>query len=159
MVTCLRLLLLAALCGCGGGTLTSPVLRVDLRDRLPPKLQKQVAVADTSYPCSQRFSLAAGGASQRFLANYRVLDDGTSKHVTAVELEPEGETAGASSPTASAAVGELRREGAISILPLRVSWEASKGCGKVSASETVELRGDGAGCRPPRPIKLLTPVR
>ena len=153
-------LLASLVLGCGGGhSVSSPVLRVDLRDRLPPKLQRQIVATDTSYPCTHRFTLAAEGASQRFVVGYRVLDDGTSKHITAVEVEPEGETVGASAPAATAAVGESRTAGGIAIQRVRVSWEASKGCGKVSATTTVELRADGEGCRPPRPIKLLTPVR
>lgn len=157
----LRIVLLAALAvACSGGhTLSSPVLRVDLRARLPPKLQRQVAVVDTSYPCTHRFTLAEKGASQRFLASYRVLDDGTLRHITAVELEPEGDTVGASAPSATAAIGEARQAGSASILPLRVSWHASKGCEKLSATTTVELRADSEGCRPPKPMKLLTPVR
>jgi hypothetical protein len=157
----LRIALLAALAvACGGGhTLTSPVLRVDLRDRLPPKLQRQVAIADTSYPCTHRFTLADKGASQRFLASYRVLDDGTLRYITAVELEPEGDTVGASAPSATAAIGEARRAGTASVLPLRVSWQASKGCEKTSAKTTVELRTDSELCRPPKSMKLLTPVR
>jgi hypothetical protein len=153
------LLSLSLAVACGGHSVSSPVLRVDLRDRLPPKLQRQVAKADSSYPCTHRFSLAAEGASQRFLVGYRVLDDGASKHVTALEVDPEGETSGASAPSATAAVAGIRQASGVSVVSVRVSWEASKGCNKVGASTTVELRADGPGCRPPRPIKLLTPVR
>jgi hypothetical protein len=150
---------LLALLGCEGGrTLTSPLVRVDLRAKLPPRLQRQLAVADTTYECRRPFALSASGATQRFVASYRVLDVGRAKHITAIEVDADGETLGASAPTASAAVDELKLVGGVSVVPLRVIWQASRGCSKASASVVLELRADDAGCKPPPALKLLRPV-
>lgn len=143
-------------------TLTSPVVRVDLRINLPPKLQRRISKRDDSYECSRRFTLEAQGARQAFRVFWRVLDDGPARHITAVALEPDGPTSGAENPTASAVVGEAENVGEgvlIQQIPLRVSYEASRGCSKVRASSELSLRGDAPECRPPRPKrKLLTPV-
>jgi len=155
----LALILLGAACE-GGHSLSSPVLRVDLRDRLPEAVQRRLAQADTSYECRRGFALEAQGVQQRFLATWRVLDEGGARLVTTVQLEPQGDTVGGSDPSASAAVGEPRVRGNAARVPLRVTWTASKGCGRVSASRELELAADEAGCKPPqRPGRLLVPVR
>jgi len=161
-------LLVASLAGVlaceGNSSLLSPVVRVDLRSKLPPRLQRRISVADTSYECRKSFTLSAEGASQRFLAGWRVLDDGGNKYATAVQIEPDGPTRGATAPSASALVNEvvLRPRGSsrVASVPVRVTWTAAKGCSKVSATTQLELAADDPGCTPPRaPLKLLTPVK
>jgi hypothetical protein len=144
-------------------TLTSPVVRVDLRINLPPRLQRRISKRDDSHECNRRFVLEAQGARQAFRVFWRVLDDGPARHITAVALEPDGPTSGAENPTASAVVGEAENvggEGAlIQRIPLQVTYEASRGCSKIKASTRLSLRGDAPECRRPRPErKLLTPV-
>ena len=148
----------------GSGSVSAPVVRVDLRSRLPEKLQRQLAVADLTYECRKSFKLAARGAEQAFLATWRVLDDGKEKFITAVEVNPEGPTHGAGAPSASALVEEAEKRHLGSVLvsaaAVRVSWTASKGCSKVEAATRLELRADDPGCqRPKGPGKLLVPVR
>ncbi len=162
----MRALLCAGLllCACDDShSLSSPVVRVDLSGKLPASLQRRLAAADDSYECRRSVMLASGDAHQRFRAVWRVLDDGGSRYVTAVELEAQGETSGATAPQATALVDELafqrRGKDVVAVVPMRISWSASKGCGRVSASTSLELRGDDPGCRVPRtgPGRLLAP--
>jgi len=157
-------LVLLLLGGCeGGGSVVAPVVRVDLRSRLPEKLQRRLAVADTTYECRSPFKLAAGGAEQAFVASWRVLEEPGERYITVVEVNPDGPTRGAGSPSASALVEEIqkRRESkeVVALAPVRVSWSASKGCGKLSSFSRLELRADDPGCHKPKgPGKLLVPV-
>lgn len=151
-----------AMCG-GGGTVTSPVVRVDLRDRLPLRAQRRAYVHDTSYPCSKALTLSAQGAEQRFIANWRVLDDRGTRHITAVEIVPEGETSGAREPSASAVVedttSDKKGDDLIAVVPVRLVWTATKGCSRVTANARLELRADDKSCRakPQSRRRLLTP--
>jgi hypothetical protein len=159
----LALLVLAPVSCQSEGTVSAPVVRVDLRAKLPPRVQRLVALADTSYECRKPFQLSAGGAEQAFLAIWRVFEDGAGRYVTAVEVNPEGPTRGAGAPSASALVEELqsRKQGQqlVMVAPVRVTWTASKGCGKVKAGVRLELRADDPACQKPRgPGRLLTPV-
>jgi hypothetical protein len=157
-------LLFVLLAGCDRGAVSAPVVRVDLRARLPEKVLRRLVAADTTYECRKPFKLASGGAEQAFLASWRVLDETGERFITAVEINPDGPTRGAGSPTASALVEEIqkRREGkdVVGMVPVRVSWSASKGCGKVSAVERIELRADDPACvKPKGPGRLLVPVK
>lgn len=151
--------------GCeGGGSVTSPVVRVDLRARLPEKLQRRLAVADTTYECRKLFKLGVRDAEQGFVASWRVLDEEGGRYVTAVEVEPDGPTRGGSSPSASASVLDVfnaaaKGQAVVAVAPLLVSWSARKGCSSVGASTRLDLRADDPGCRKPKPGKLLVPVR
>ncbi len=159
------LLLLALLVGCQeGGMVTAPVVRVDLRPRLPEKLRRRLAVADMTYECRTPFKLSAGNAEQSFVASWRVLEEPGERFITAVEVNPEGPTRGAGSPSASALVEEIQKhrrgKEVVGLAPVRVSWSASKGCGKVSSAVRIELRADDPGCLKPRgPGRLLVPVK
>jgi hypothetical protein len=161
----LLLLTVAVLLGCEENSrLPSPLVRVDLRAKLPPQLQRRISVADTSYECRKTFTLSSEGASQRFVASWRVLADGGSKYVTAVQIEPDGSTSGVTAPSASARVQEMVLRdlgpGRVAAVPVRVTWTAAKGCSKVSATTQVELAANDPGCTPPRTqLKLLTPVK
>jgi hypothetical protein len=149
--------------GCSSeGVVSSPVVRVDLRDRLPRNLQRQIAAADTSYPCTRTFTLSEGEASQRFVVNYRVLQGEQAQHITAVEVVPDGPTEGARGPKASAMVGELRlqEDGSkeVAEVPVRISWSATSGCSRISRTRIMTLRADAPDCKPPAPgKKLLSP--
>ncbi len=158
----LALLGLAAACE-GEGTLASPVVRVDLRAKLPPKLQRLISLADDSYECAREVTMAAVGATQTLRLVWRVLDDGPDRYITAVVVEPVGPTRGATSPKASAVVGELRQVGDPSaraqLVPVRVFWSGRRGCGEVDQTLAVELRADAPECkRPELKMKLLAPV-
>jgi hypothetical protein len=163
MRVCWLLPLLLVACE-GGRSLPSPVVRVDLRPKLPPTVQRRIAIDDSSYECRRRFAAQAGGASQRFVAVYRVLDDKEGKFVTAVQVEPDGEASGASSPEATAVVGEVTMRGrapaAAATAPLRVSWSARQGCGTIRTQTAVDLVADDPGCKAPAlKTRLLTPVK
>jgi hypothetical protein len=163
MRVCWLLPLLLVACE-GGRSLPSPVVRVDLRDKLPPAVQRRVVIDDSSYECRKPFAAQVSGASQRFIAVYRVLDDKEGKFVTAVQVEPDGETTGASSPEATAVVGEVKVRGrapaAAATVPLRISWSARQGCGTIRTQTAVELLADDPSCKPPTlKTKLLTPVK
>lgn len=157
-------LLVLAPAGCPSeGNVSAPVVRVDLRGKLPPRVQQLVALADTSYECRRSFKLSAAGAEQVFLAVWRVFEEGAGRYITAVEVSPEGPTRGAGAPSATALVEELQsqKQGRqlVMVAPIRVSWSASKGCSKVNSSVRLELRADDPGCHKPRgPGRLLTPV-
>jgi len=163
-----RLLLLAllpvALACEGGHTLSSPVVRIDLRAKLPEAVVRRLAISDTSYECRKPIAVEVSGARQRFVATYRVFDDQQGKFITAVQLEPDGPTEGAHSPEASGGVLNLENRGSatrvVAVVPLRVSWGATKGCSKLASSIVVMLAADAPDCRPPAPkIKLLSPVK
>ncbi len=149
---------------CGGRTtLTSPVVRVDLRAQLPGRLQQLVVDGDDSFPCNMEVTLADQGVVQKFAINWHVLQDGPDRYVTALSVEPAGPTSGAVNPKASGAVGNLKQETAgksrIIVLPLTLTWEATKGCGQVKASKKFLLRADDASCKKPEaPKGLLKPV-
>lgn len=163
----LRVLLLALLVGlaCDGGKLLSaPIVRIDLREKLPPAVARRQHINDTSYECRQSFALETSGARQRFVASYRVFEDKQGKFVTAVQLDPDGATEGAHTPEASAGLLNLVNRGSaervLAAAPLRVSWGATKGCAKVSSSKVIELAADAPDCKPPTSkLKLLTPVK
>lgn len=147
----------------GRTTLVSPVVRVDLRHKLPPALQKQISKKDESYECRKRLSLSDQGARQGFEAIWRVLERGPEKYITAVTVEPYGATSGASRPSASAIVGELGQRkttnGMAQTARVKLSWEATKGCSRISADKKLVLRADDPACdRPKLKMKLLTPV-
>jgi len=159
------LALLSAACG-GRPALNSPVLRLDLRDRLPPDLQRIVSVKDESYPCRTAVTLQAEGASQKFFITWQALRHRDDRHVTALSVEPDGETTGgAHTPVASAAVGELKHDrsgaGTVTVLPLTLSWEARQGCDRVKAKMRLQLRADDKSCKEPpeAPKGLLKPVQ
>jgi len=161
-----RLLLLALIApACEGGhTLSSPIVRIDLRAKLPEPVVRRLAINDTSYECRRPFALEVSGARQRFVATYRVFDDQQGKFVTAVQLEPDGPTEGAHTPEASAGVLNMVNRGStarvLAVVPLRVSWGATKGCSKVASSIVMDLAADAPDCKPPAPkVKLLSPVR
>jgi len=158
--------LLLGLAGCEeGGSVAAPMVRVDLRPKLPEKAQRRLAAADTSYECQKAFKLADGGAEQSFQVSWRVYEETDEKLITAVEVNPDGPTRGAGSPSATALVEELESrtlgKEKVALVPVRISWSASKGCRKVSAATRLELRADDPGCRKPKqgPVKLLTPAR
>jgi hypothetical protein len=141
-------------------TVSSPVIRMDLRHDLPQKARRRLAALDTTYACSRRVRLVQGPASQQFIVTWRVFEFKQSRHVTAVQVEPHGETQGASAPSAAAVVGEVSMtKNGIFVLPIQIRWTASEGCSTVSAQKSIELRGDDPGCKPPKPkiLKLLGP--
>ena len=163
--TSLLLLALLLAISCEGRTqLTSPVVRVDLRDKLPPHLQRLVSRQDDSYPCQMAVTLEQGGASQELVVVWKVLQDGPDRHLTAVAVEARAPTSGGTDPTASAAVGTLASEkgakGLVQMVPLTLQWQAAIGCNKVSAIQEVQLRSDHESCKKPvAPEGLLKPVQ
>ncbi len=161
----LALLLLALLLACQGNThLTSPVISLDLRHLLPANLQRVVVDSDPSYPCERNFQISTGEVTQRFTLYWKVMDQGDSRFITAVEVNSDGPISGAVSPEASAMLGEVSVKSLDGIrhkmMPLHVTLRATKGCQTVKASTDLELRTDFSGCqKPQRPkMKLLTPV-
>jgi hypothetical protein len=146
----LALLVFAAL-HCGGGTeLPSPLVRVDLRDKLPAKVLKEMRALGGSYECRREVTLRAEGASQSFVVTWRIYDHKESRYFTAVGVEPDGPTRGATSPEATATVDELKREGGASVLPVHLLWSAREGCSTVSARKIVKLRSDDPACKQPK---------
>jgi hypothetical protein len=159
----LLLALLVSSCE-GGHALSSPIVRIDLRAKLPEPVVRRLAIDDTSYECRKPIALEVSGARQRFVATYRVFDDVQGKFITAVQLEPDGPTEGAHTPEASGAVLNLENRGratrVVAVVPLRVSWGATKGCSKLASSIVVMLPADAPDCKPPAPkVKLLSPVK
>lgn len=157
--------LLCALSCQGRTQLVSPVVREDLRDRLPARLQQMALDHDGKYdfPCQVDVKLADSGASQELSVVWRVMGDGPDRYITAVSVEPNGPTSGANDPTASAVLGALSLEtvgeAKVNVTSVTVSWQARNGCDKVGASREVALRADHASCRVPRaPAGLLKPV-
>ena len=159
--------LLFLLCCQGRTQLTSPVVRVDLRHKLPAQLQQLIADTgdDGAYPCQVEVKLEAGGggAGQVLAVIWKVMADGPDRYITTVAVEARGETYGAGNPTASAAVGTLTKEtvgkGLVQQVPLTLNWQATRGCDKVNAMRVVTLRSDHKSCKPPKvPEGLLKPV-
>jgi len=163
LIAPLALAALALACQ-GEGHLTSPVISVDLRHKLPAHLQRLVVDDDPTYPCQQGFKIASGEVEQKFLVIWKVLEQGEARFITAVRVDPDGPITGASSPVASAMVGELqtREQGGVrhQHTSLAVTLRASKGCATVEGKTSLDLGTDFAGCKkPPKPkMKLLTPV-
>jgi len=151
---------------CQGRTqLTSPVVREDLRDQLPARLQQMALEHDGKYdfPCQKSVTLEDGGASQELTVVWHVMTDGPDRYITAVSVEPGGATKGASNPTASAALDDLTLEtvgeAKVNATSVTLNWQAKNGCNEVSASRKVELRADHASCKEPKaPAGLLKPV-
>jgi hypothetical protein len=165
LMTPLLFALLFLLCCQGRTQLTSPVVRVDLRHKLPARLQQLISETgdDGAYPCQVEVKLDDGGAGQALAVIWKVMADGPDRYITAVAVEPRGETYGAGNPTASAAVGTLSKEtvgkGLVQEVSLTLNWQATKGCDKVSAKQVVKLRSDHKSCKPPKtPEGLLKPV-
>lgn len=146
----LFLVVLAPLTCNEGGTLPSPTVRVDLSEHLPNKALKRFVAADTSYECDRKLTVAAQGGSQRFVVTWRVFEaDAGERHITAVQVDPDGAFSGGRGPKASAAVspagGKERK------VTVQIGWEARKGCGGIQASQTLTLSPDDPTCKPPRP--------
>lgn len=144
--------------------LTSPVVRVDLRHKLPAHLQRLVSRQDDSFPCQRSVTLEKDGASQELTVIWKVLRDGPDRYLTAVAVEAWSPTSGGTNPTAQGAVGTLVTEkgeaGLVQGVPLTLYWQASVGCDKVRASQEVELRSDHGSCKAPEaPEGLLKPVQ
>jgi hypothetical protein len=153
-----------AVCSCQGSqSLPNPIVRVDLRDKLPPALQRSIVKEDTSYKCKRKVTLREGEARQDFLITFRVLKEQESKYLTAVGVEPLGLTIGAASPTATAVVSEVKNhvkgKANSSSVSVQLKWSAQKGCSAISAVSTQEIAADDPTCQEPRfPGKLLVPI-
>lgn len=129
-------------------SLPSPTVRVDLRHRLPEKELRRLQLADTTYECHRAVELRAQGAGQRFIITYKLLPgEGGKRHITVVQVAPDGPFTGARGPVASAVVGE----GKGGVVPVEIKWEATKGCSTISAGTRVVLRADDPACKAPRP--------
>lgn len=145
--------------------LVSPVVRVDLRDQLPPAVQQQLAQdpdGAAGFGCQMVRPLEAPGASQRFKVIWQVMEHGQDLHILALSVEPDGDCVGATDPEASAAVASVtqdRTDGrSVTVVRLHVSWHGRKGCDQVKAEADWELRADSPTCARPKPMKILTPV-
>lgn len=148
--------LLVVVAGCTeGGTLPSPTVRVDLSPHLPRKVQRRLAAADTSYECHRKLTVEGEGARQAFIVTWRVFEaDAGQRHITAVQVDPDGPFTGARGPRASAAVDPVKGGKGVSV---RVGWQATRGCGTIKASNTLALRPDDPRCKPPKPAgKIFT---
>ena len=145
------LALIGLVMGCctEGGTLPSPTVRVDLSRHLPGKALRRFVAADTSYQCDRTVTVTSHGASQRFVVAWRVFEaDEGQRHITAVQVDPDGPFSGARGPKASAAVNLHRGGKKVSV---QISWQATRGCGTIHANQSVTLHPDDSGCKPPRP--------
>lgn len=147
----------------GKTTISSPIIRVDLRDRLSKPVFRRLIAADLTFGCSRKVKLASKGAHQELIVSWRVFDYKESKYITALEVEPSGETTGATGPQATASVGDVTKKpreggGEMSVVPLRLTWAATSGCEAVEATHEMTLVGDDPGCqRPKNKIKILGP--
>lgn len=152
----------AACSSSGGGSIPNPLIRVDFSDKIPKRLRAR-AHGGIPLACTKQVTLEASGADQRFVASWRALDIDGVRYVTAVEVVPEGKTRGASSPTATAAVGGLERKGpgdkTHDQVHVTISWRAHKGCGQVEQTRRITLAADDPSCKSTQPKNLLHPVK
>ena len=154
--------LLVMLACAQGGTLSSPTVRIDLRDRLPRKVLKKLLAVDTTYECRRKVDLRKAGMWQRFVVTWRVFDAGKAGlHFTALDVAPDGPFSGARAPKASAALGELETVTAkgqpVSRLTVQIFLQGVSGCSRRTAGHKEVIRTDDADCKPPRSLKLFKP--
>jgi hypothetical protein len=156
------LLFVLVLLACGKATIVSPIARVDLRAQLPPALQRKIVALDTTFECRKRLLLEGEGVKLGVVATFRILDEGT-KHITSVEVAPNGPVVGGVDAEASAVVGEIEMvraggaEGAARV-PVFLTLSARKGCSRVEVSRRILLAADDPICKPKKGARLLVPV-
>ncbi|MCA9664882.1 MAG: hypothetical protein KC503_04815 [Myxococcales bacterium] len=156
---------LALACSGKGGVFSSPVVRVDLRDKLPPKVRKLVS-AIMPYQCKKTITVSGGDKAPKFVISWRAIEYQGSRYFTAVEVTPDGDgkIAGVDGPAASGVVSGLKNVGSadkvIGSLTVTTTWSGQKGCSKVTAKHDETLRADDDKlCIKPKQPKLLRPVK
>lgn len=139
---------------CAEGSLPSPTVRVDLRHELPRKVLRRLLAHDSSFECRRKVALAKGGVRQRFVITWRVFEmEPGSRHITMVQVEPDGPFEGARMPSASAMI-----EGKGQRRVVQLEWKAQKGCRSVSARKRVPLGTTDPGCKVPKArLKIFGP--
>ncbi|MCC6747581.1 MAG: hypothetical protein IT371_07990 [Deltaproteobacteria bacterium] len=156
----LLLALLPLACSSGPGQIPSPLVRVDLKDQVPPEHRRRM-ISAIALDCEVHATLGAAGLSQQVTARYRVMDVKGSRFIVAVEVVPEGTAAPGA--TASAAVQTPTNTGSAAAIrmtvPVQVAWSAEKGCSRVSATQLLTLRPDDPSCKEPPSPNLLRPVK
>ena len=150
--TILALLALTLATCSEGGTIPSPLVRVDLSDKLPAKVQRRLRAADTGFECHRKVGLTSQGASQQFIVTWRVFEAETGvRYVTAVGVETDGPFTGARAPSGTAVVEDPRpREGGGNAVRVRIQWQATKGCSSISARTVEQLDSQDPSCKPPK---------
>jgi hypothetical protein len=135
-----------------GGTIPSPLVRVDLQDKLPAKVQRRLRAADTGFECHRKVGLTEQGASQQFIVTWRVFEAETGvRYITAVGVETDGPFTGARDPSGTAVVEDPRpREGGGNAVRVHIQWQATKGCSAISARTVEALDSQDPSCKPPR---------
>lgn len=160
----LMLMLAPSVAACTGDSrFSTPLVRVDLSDQLPAKARRTALIA-TPLRCDKELSLAAAGLAPRFALSWKVLDFGSSRFITAIDVRPAGDARlrGANAAKASASVGPLTNagtaQGPMATAPVTITWSARKGCSEIGATKRVILRADEPSCKRPKAPQLLRPV-
>lgn len=147
-------------CGENNAQLPNPLVRVDLRSRLPQsRAFRGRAQAALELDCHQLVPIESGGVHHDFVVNWRVIDVDETRYIVAVDVQPSGSLRGGRAPSASATVGRLERRSvgskSVDEVLVMLAFSAQRGCGSVSKSLKLTIRSDHKSCAgkapPPKP--------
>jgi len=152
----------ALACDTQPSSMPNPLLRADLASQLPEGLKVR-KLAAIELDCTRQVELGKEGARQQFVVNWRVLDIDGVRYIAAVDVAPKGGTSGATAASATATVGQVKRQKAggktVDELQVTLHWQAKKGCSSLSETRSETVRSDDGSCKAAQPKGLLKPAK
>lgn len=138
-------------CGSSAQTIPNPLVRVDLSQRIDPKIRKLLPAA-IDLDCHAKVTLGdAKIREQSFVINWRVADLKNKRYLTAVDVAP---AAGEAKGKASASVGIASKDG--QKLPVTIHYRYQEGCSdSVSGTKLFRITTTHASCKGSQPKNLL----